>query len=823
MAGRHRDGSIVEGFAAAEEMVRWVPVGEGLSAPTVLAREAQGEWIQWLRPGESLSPGKITNQLQEAGEPSMWDLLCSPYRLRNWGMVPILDPHLDMVSYVARLGAAFPFAAPLLWSTSSLRRLLGRRRDISFVGEDLLRWLRPRPKIGIGRESGSVCPGEANEPTREGWSLTLAWSLVLLLAERDPQGSLQAERLFPLLRAMDSLLAGRVAAGMGARNLSAKIFPRGRLAEAVMRRLREAEKAMRRGRQSLLRKMGLRRNRPLSAGRVEADEGAYASWIEAYERLDGADREAIRGEIGRFPRRPLLSVVMPVFNTPEQWLQRAIDSVRQQLYPDWELCLADDGSTAAHIRRLLETNRQRDPRIRVVFRAERGGIAAASNSALELARGEWIVLLDHDDELAEDALYMVVREILRDPEARLFYSDEDKIDEAGRRFHPYCKPDFSYDLLLSQNCINHLGVYRADLLRSLGGFRCGFDGSQDYDLALRFVEKLEPSQIRHIPRILYHWRAIASSGAACVEAKPYAYEAARRAITDHLRRIGGSAEVLHTRIPWGHRVRWKVPANLRASLLLGAGGNEERLRRSVESIRNRTEGQGYELLVIGGGGREKVEGVRALAPPTELVGPRLWSWAARRAEGEVLVFLESPVEVEGSCWLGELVSQAMRPGVGAVGARILATDGTVSEAGIVLGIDGCAGAAFRGWSAESIGYFGQAILVRNPPAVSAACLATRRALFEECGGFDEGYRLRLWDIDYCLRVREKGHRIVFTPDAELVREEAMGEVPTEDRERFRAKWARAIESNPGYNPNLGLECGGYGLAWPPRSRRPWRG
>ncbi|VVM06547.1 partial O-antigen biosynthesis protein, partial [Methylacidimicrobium tartarophylax] len=432
-------------------------------------------------------------------------------------------------------------------------------------------------------------------------------------------------------------------------------------------------------------------------------------------------------------------------------------------------------------------------------------------------------------ELPEEALYLVAREILCHPEAGLIYSDEDKIDEAGRRFQPYFKPDFCYDLLLSQNCISHLGAYRSDLLRSLGGFRSGLDGTQDYDLALRFAERLLPGQIRHIPRVLYHWRAIAGSGAACDQAKPYAYEAARRAIGDHLRRVGEPAEVLFTPIRWAYRVRRSLPENLRVSLLLGPGITAEALGRSIERIRKQADCPESELLVIAGGpecpkrGNEGKEGVRFLGPPAELTGPSLWNWAARQAKGEVLILLKAPVEPKAEGWLAELVSQVARPEVGAVGGRILAPDGTVAEAGVVMGLEGSAGAAFQGWSSHSFGYYGQATVTRNPSAVSAGCLATRRAVWEECGGFDEGYGRDLWDIDYCLRLREKGYRIVFTPYAELAYLEPPASACGQDRERFRARWAEVIERDPAYNPNLSLEGGGYSLAWPPRIRRPWRG
>jgi len=815
---------------SGSETLRRIPMGGGVDFREVLVRGARGEWIQWLQAGERLFPSKIEEQLREVETRSGRDLLCSPYWLGIGEDASVVDPGREPVSYVARLGRDFPFVAPLLWSAQALRSFL-RDRERRLV----------RLRIGLGGEVGATCPGRNREPTQAEWTATLAWALLLVFAA--PGAPTERERLFRLLQEMAPRLALAAGERLGARELLEEVAPKKGLAGAVgrvggpaaalrmegaMRQLRRAESSFRRRRREILHRVGLRK-RPIPAGQEEKEWGAYSSWIAAYQTLDEADREAIRREIERFPRRPLLSVVTPVFNSPEKWLQRAIDSVREQLYPDWELCLADDASSAAHIRPLLERNREKDPRIRVVFRAENGGISAASNSALELARGDWIVLLDHDDELPEEALYLVAREILCHPEAGLIYSDEDKIDEQGRRFAPYFKPDFSPDLLLSQNCISHLGAYRSDLLRSLGGFGSGLDGSQDYDLALRFAEKLEPQQIRHIGRVLYHWRAIMGSASTSVLSKPYAYEAARRAIGDHLRRVGQPATVLPTPICWAYRVRRSLPENLRVSLLLGAGTTEGALGRSIERMRKQADCPESELLVVAGGrgcpkgDNEGKEAVRFLAPPADLAGPSLWNWAVRQAKGEVLVLLKAPAEPKGEGWLAELVSQAARPEVGAVGARLLASDGTVAEAGVAIGLGGSAEPAFLGWSGESIGYVGQAVLIRNPSAVSAGCLATRRAVWEECGGFDEGYGRDLWDVDYCLRLREKSYRIVFTPYAELVRLEDSLEESTEDRERFQSKWPEWIEWDSAYNPNLSLEGGGYGLAWPPRVGRPWRG
>ncbi|VVM08318.1 partial O-antigen biosynthesis protein, partial [Methylacidimicrobium tartarophylax] len=409
---------LVAGFGEAgsggseSEGLRRIPVGKGMDLRETLGRGARGEWIQWLQAGERLSPSKIEEQLWEIGKRPGPDLFCSPYRLGAAQDAWILDPREEPLSYVARLGRDFPFVAPLLWSARALRSFLrDRERRLALL------------RIVLHGEAGAACPDRTSEPTRAEWMATLSWAL--LLASAAPSASAERERLYRLLRGMRPVLTHDMAMRLGAWDLLEEVAPKKGLAGAVgrvggpaaalrmesaMQQLRRAESAFRRRRRQLLHRVGLRKQ-PIPACREETEwlaygsmeSEAYAGWIAAYQRLDGADREAIRREIERFPRRPLLSIVTPVFNSPAKWLQRAIDSVQKQLYPEWELCLADDASSAAHIRSLLEENQKKDRRIRVTYRDKNGGISAASNSALERARGEWIVLLDHDDELPEEA------------------------------------------------------------------------------------------------------------------------------------------------------------------------------------------------------------------------------------------------------------------------------------------------------------------------------------------------------------------------------------------------------------------------------------
>ncbi len=317
----------------------------------------------------------------------------------------------------------------------------------------------------------------------------------------------------------------------------------------------------------------------------KSSSSSYEDWVNAYDTITDLDRNRIRERIEELKHRPLISIIMPVYNTNEKWLRLAIDSVLAQLYLEWELCIADDASTAPHVRRILEEYQSKDPRIKVVFRKNNGHISAASNSALELATGEWIALLDHDDELPEYALYMVSEEINTYPQVRIIYSDEDRIDEQGVRYSPYFKSNWNPDLFLSQNVISHLGVYHASLVREASGFRKGFEGSQDYDLALRIVERIMANQIRHIPHVLYHWRAVEGSVADRVDAKSYAYEAARTALQQHLDRQKISAYVTTAHSYSMHRVIYKLPEHLpKVSIIIPTKDRLDLLRIAVQGI-----------------------------------------------------------------------------------------------------------------------------------------------------------------------------------------------------------------------------------------------
>jgi len=563
----------------------------------------------------------------------------------------------------------------------------------------------------------------------------------------------------------------------------------------------------------------------------------YAAWVREFSTPSAGDLAAMADESQRFARQPTVSFVTPVYNTAEPYLRAMIESVLAQAYPRWELCLADDASTLPHVRQVLEEYAARDPRIKVAWRDRNGHISAASNTALGLATGEFVALLDHDDALPPDALYWVARTLEDHPEAALLYSDEDKLDFDGVRIMPYFKSDWNYDLFLSHNLITHLGVYRTDIVRQVGGFREGFEGAQDYDLALRFIERIDPAQIRHIPRVLYHWRMLPGSTSVGAAEKDYAAERARLAIEEHLRRkaVAASVETIAGMAVQRVVYRLREPHAL-ASIIIPTRNGAKLVRQCIDSIRQKTTYAPYEILLVDNGSDEKSsldyfralrdEGVvRLLEDPRPFNFSRLNNEAAGEARGEYLVFLNNDIEVITPEWLSELVSHAQRREIGAVGAKLWYPNETIQHAGLVL-VAGLAGHAHHGRKRGDHGYFSRASLTQSLSAVTAACVCMRRKLFEEVGGFDETLAIAFNDVDLCLRIQAAGYRNLYTPHAELYHHESASrgyEDTPEKMQRFqkeadilRARWMSVLMNDPYYNPNLTLSGDPFTLAWPPR-------
>ncbi len=563
----------------------------------------------------------------------------------------------------------------------------------------------------------------------------------------------------------------------------------------------------------------------------------YGRWAREHDTITPEQREALRARAAALADGPLISVLMPCYNPDPQFLRAAIASVQAQLYGRWQLCIADDASPAPEVRQVLEACQASDPRIQVVFRPKNGHISAASNSALELVQGEWIALMDHDDLLPEDALLRVAECVRAHPQAQLVYSDEDKVDDQGHRSDPYFKPDWNLDLFRSHNMFSHLGVLRTALVREVGGFRQGLEGSQDWDLVLRCVERIAPSQIVHIPRVLYHWRIHVQSTAKSMDAKPYAAVAGERALDEHFQRLGIQAKAEY--LGYGYRVRYALPSPPPlVSLIIPTRNALALVRQCIESIQKRTEYPNWEIILVDNGSDDPAAlayferlaqqpHLRVLRDDRPFNYSALNNQAVAMARGELVALVNNDIEVMSPGWLSEMVSLAMQPGVGAVGARLWYPDMTLQHGGVILGPGGCAVHAHKALPRGLNGYAGRAALIQSFSAVTAACLVVRKSLYTQVGGLDEvNLSVAFNDVDFCLRLREAGYRNVWTPYAELLHHESAtrGEdVAPEKRERFerelafmQQRWGALIDHDPAYSPNLTLLLEDFSLAWPPR-------
>lgn len=551
----------------------------------------------------------------------------------------------------------------------------------------------------------------------------------------------------------------------------------------------------------------------------------YRQWVRLYDTLTDDKRQAILEKIEKLNYKPLFSIVMPVYNVEERWLRLAIESVLRQLYPNWELCIADDNSSQSHIRQVLEEYAAQDKRIKIIFRQQNGHISAASNSALEMATGEFTALLDHDDELSEDALYCVTAELNARPETDMIYSDEDVIDDQGRRREPKFKPDWSPDLFYSLNLITHLSVYRTSILRKINGFRLGFEGSQDYDLALRVIEQIPESNICHIPRILYHWRAIPGSVALDAKEKQYAHEQARNALRSHFERTGVEAEVT-AGFKHLHRVIYSLPAEkpLVSLVVLFHDGDETQLQKTVVNLLQKTDYANLELIIASSHSLKiNFNDLRIRVLVENMAKPaQLFNLAAARASGEILVFVQNGIRAVKPDWLREMASHAWRANVGAVGAKILFPNETISSAGLILGINGLFGNAHRYFSKDVTGHFVRAQSTQNFSAVSEACLGVQKRKFDEINGFDTtNFSTDLFSIDFCLRLLAKGYRVVWTPFSEIIQmsdssADDAGLETSLEAACFKKKWSNVIANDPFYNVNLTLLAEDFAVAIPPR-------
>jgi GT2 family glycosyltransferase len=554
----------------------------------------------------------------------------------------------------------------------------------------------------------------------------------------------------------------------------------------------------------------------------------YGLWIARNEPT-AEDLSQMRREAGNFAVRPRISIAVPVYKIPIDLLTRCIESVTHQTYPTWELCLADDGSGDADLTALLEKYKQRDARVRFVTLEQNVGISGATNAAMSLCTGEYVAFLDHDDELAAFALSEVVRTINENPDTELFYSDEDKLDEQGRRYDALFKPDWSPDLFRSCNYICHFAVMKRTLVESLGGLDPSYNGAQDYEFLLRASERAR--KIKRIPKVLYHWRAIEGSTAKTSDEKPAASADGTRALAAFLERNtpGAHAEEMGA---CRYRVRYPIAGNPRVSILIPTGGNKN-VFRALDCVLEKTAYKNYDVVLIDNSRTRRVEEyVSRLAARKAPV--RYFDWrdrpfnfsqmnnaAARTTESPYLLFLNDDTAVITAEWLTAMLEHAQRLEVGAVGAQLWYPSNVIQHAGVVMGIYGNCGHAFKGVPGELPHYyFDFPNLIRNCSAVTGACLMVARHKFFGAEGFDEvNLAVAFQDVDLCLKLMELGYRNVYTPYARLYHYEAAtktdkDKIPDAAEDAFmKKKWARYIADDPYYNPNLARQKEDFSLAF----------
>lgn len=560
---------------------------------------------------------------------------------------------------------------------------------------------------------------------------------------------------------------------------------------------------------------------------------SYQDWIREKEPLSLSEQRKMKEYRSDLTDKPLISIVIPVYNAKADYLIEAIESILQQSYPKWQLCIADDASTEPHIHTILKDMEARDKRIEVVFRTQNEQLVVATHSALSLAQGDFIGLMNQNDRLAPDALYFVAKNISEHTHARLFYADEDKIDGQGNRFGHYFKPDYNPDLMLSHHMMGRFGIYQRQLLEKIGGMREKYQGVQNYDLALRFIQQLESSQIIHIPHILYHQRAIENSPIPPLENSI-------AVVSEHLQTLGYKENQFHlSESPFIQnklRVQYHLPENPPlVSLIIPTKNAVELLKQCIDSIQNKTIYPKMEILVVDNQSDEppsldylqdleKKGIIRMIQYNHPFNYSAINNVAVKQAKGAILAFLNNDIEAIEEGWLTEMVSHALRPQIGAVGARLWYPNNLLQHGGVILGLGGVAGHAMKHLPKNETGYNDRAVLVQNYSAVTAACLVMKKSIFEEVGGFNEtDLKIAFNDVDLCLRIGECGYKIVWTPHANLYHHESAtrGEEDTpEKQQRFNteinymmSRWSAKLAHDPAYNQNLTHSREDFSLNW----------
>ncbi|MDG1173165.1 MAG: glycosyltransferase [Opitutales bacterium] len=553
---------------------------------------------------------------------------------------------------------------------------------------------------------------------------------------------------------------------------------------------------------------------------------SFNEWVEEYDTIDENRLKLYLSECEQLTINPLISIVVPIHKVSVKILEATIDSVKEQVYQNWELILIDDCSHDFDLKQKILLFQASDYRIKAFFRDVRGNIAQASNEGINRSAGSYILFLDHDDLLRNHSLLRIVQAIESNSSLKLIYSDEDKINILGRRTSPNFKPSWNPDLLLSQNYICHLLCVEANVLKQVSGFREGYEGCQDWDLVLRITERLNSQEIHHIPEILYHWRKSGTSTATSLMAKPYVAKNSLKVIESALQRRGVSAQVhltseINNYIKIEYEIRETHPL---VSIIIPTRDQLSHLQKCIDGVLKNTNYPDLEILVCDNDSEEistleflnSLDGnpkIRVLRIPGPFNYSRINNQAVSMSKGDMILFLNNDVEAINEDWLKEIVSHALRPEIGCVGAKLLYPNNTIQHAGVVLGIGGVAGHAFRAFPHNHSGYMGRLNLVQNYSAVTAACMMVRKSIFLQSGGFDEeNLKVAFNDVDLCLKIKKLGYRNLWTPYAQLFHHESASRGNdlspanlkryTQESDYLKSKWSEYVNDDPSYNPNL---------------------
>jgi len=553
----------------------------------------------------------------------------------------------------------------------------------------------------------------------------------------------------------------------------------------------------------------------------------YEEWIERNEQYSL--------EMQSLTYKPLISIITPTYNTEKNYLVKMLESVLMQTYANWELCIADDASINAETIQILRVYEKNHKNIKVTFRKENGHISVASNSALELACGDYVIFLDHDDMLAPNALYEMAKKLNENRDLKFIYSDEDKIDENNKRYNPHFKSRWNPDMFFSQNYICHLVCIKKELVERVGGFRKGYEGSQDYDLFLRMIEQLESKEIDRIQKVLYHWRAVKGSTAYGSGEKKYAHKAGLKALQDYFTKIDVNITAKDGLLPNTYKVNYPLlSTNLPlVTILIPTRDGYDILKKCIEGIFEKTTYSNYEIIILNNETKCKktlmyFEELKSYENITVLEYHKPFNYSAinnfgvKYAKGEIIALLNNDVEVISKGWLTEMVQHALRPEIGAVGAKLYYDDNTIQHAGVILGIGGVAGHSHKYFQKDEYGYFSRLKIIQNYSAVTGACLVIRKELFEEAGGLDEeNLKVAFNDVDFCIKVQKLGYRNLWTPYAELYHHESKSRGAEDTPQKvarfnqeviyMKETWQDSLLNDQYYNENLTLKHEDFSL------------